>query len=145
MEHKKETKSAYDKYAKEFEERTKNYIENYLLNDINLFIQNLKGDKILDLGSGPGRDSLFFKTKGLHPISIDISESMVELCKQKGLEAHVMDMEDLQFENNSFDGCCVFYCFIFYVFSNCVFYNIIYNIRGGVINPHLFSLPAFFI
>lgn len=101
---KEETKLTYDKYAEKFEELTKDLLEKYLLDESLLFIKNLQGKKILDLGSGPGRDSLFFKNKGLKPICIDISEKMIELCKKKGLEAHKMDIEDLKFDDNSFDG-----------------------------------------
>ena len=64
----------------------------------------LNGPKILDVGSGPGRDSYFFKECGCNPICIDNSEEMIVLCKEKGLEAHVMDMEDMRFKEKSFDG-----------------------------------------
>jgi len=29
---------------------------------------------------------------------------MIRLCREKGLEAHKMDIEDLKLEDNSFDG-----------------------------------------
>jgi len=99
-----ETKALYDKYASEYEEKTQDYIEKYIKEDFDLFLQNLKGKKILDLGSGPGRDSIRFKQKGFHPVCIDISKAMVDLCKSKGLEAYEMNMENLDFEDASFDG-----------------------------------------
>jgi len=99
-----ETKATYDKYASEYEEKTQDYIEKYIKEDFDLFLQNLKGKKILDLGSGPGRDSIKFKQRGFHPVCIDISKAMIDLCKRKGLEAYEMDMETLDFEDASFDG-----------------------------------------
>lgn len=99
-----ETKSLYDRYASEYEEKTQDYIEKYIKEDFDLFLQNLKGKKILDFGSGPGRDSVKFKQKGFHPICIDISKAMVDLCKSKELEAYEMDMEYIDFGNDSFDG-----------------------------------------
>ncbi len=99
-----ETKSTYDKYASEYEEKTKDYIEKYIKKDFDLFLQNLRGKRILDLGSGPGRDSIRFKQRGFHPVCIDISKAMIELCKNKGLEAYERDMENLDFEDASCDG-----------------------------------------
>lgn len=29
---------------------------------------------------------------------------MIELCKEKGLETHIMDLENITFEDGSFDG-----------------------------------------
>ncbi|OYT36046.1 hypothetical protein B6U91_01990 [Candidatus Pacearchaeota archaeon ex4484_71] len=99
-----ETKLSYDTHATEYEKRTKDYIEEYIQKDFNLYLQNLKGRRILDIGSGPGRDSIRFKQRGFHPVCIDISKTMIELCKNKGLEAYEMNMENLDFDNNSFDG-----------------------------------------
>lgn len=98
------SKEVYDRYAEEFNENTKDYLTKYIWKDAKLFIENLKGKKILDLGSGAGRDAIFFKERGLNPICVDISPKMIELCRKKGLNAEVMDMEDLKFEEGSFDG-----------------------------------------
>ena len=69
-----------------------------------LFLKNLKGGNILDLGSGPGRDALFFKERGFNPVCVDISSKMVKVCRSKGLDACLMDIENLGFANSSFDG-----------------------------------------
>jgi len=103
MNYTKETKNTYDKYAKEFEQKSKFYIVKYMEKDFRLFLKSLKWDNILDIWSWPWRDSVKFKENWLKPICIDISDSMVELCKQKWLEAYQMDLEKLIFENNSFD------------------------------------------
>ena len=58
----------------------------------------------MDLGLGPGRDALLLKENGLNPICVDISASMIKTCSERGLEAVQMDIEDLDFENSSFDG-----------------------------------------
>ena len=59
---------------------------------------------LLEIGSGPGRDSKLFQERGFEVVCIDLSPEMVKLCQQKGLAAHVMDMADLQFPANSFDA-----------------------------------------
>ncbi|MBI4150172.1 methyltransferase domain-containing protein [Candidatus Woesearchaeota archaeon] len=103
-EYKAETKRTYDKYAQDYAERKQAYLQKYLLNDITLFIKQLKGKRVLDIGSGPGRDAAYLKEKGLQVVCIDISPTQVELCKKKGLEAYEMDFEHLTFEKRSFDG-----------------------------------------
>jgi len=59
---------------------------------------------LLEIGSGPGRDSKFFQDQGFEVVCIDLSPEMVKICRQKGLAAQVMDMADLQFPASSFDA-----------------------------------------
>jgi ubiquinone/menaquinone biosynthesis C-methylase UbiE len=65
---------------------------------------NLTKGKVLDVGSGPGRDGLFFKQNGLDVVCLDASEEMIKLCLEKGLNAVVGDFKKIQFEDNSFDS-----------------------------------------
>lgn len=104
MDYKKETKKVYNKIAKEFEAKTNDYLINHILDDANMFISKLPGNRILDLGSGPGRDALFFKQNGLNPLCFDISKEMIKLCKSKGLKTKIGDIERLPFKDSSFDG-----------------------------------------
>ncbi|WP_240189948.1 class I SAM-dependent methyltransferase [Bacillus sp. P14.5] len=50
---------------------------------------------VLDLGAGPGKDSLFFKENGIQPLAIDISPEMVRICRGKGLEAEVLSLDEM--------------------------------------------------
>lgn len=105
MDYRKDTRETCDRIARKFEDDTKDFLERYLLGDIRLFLGKLlKRSRILDIGGGPGRDSLFFKENGFDPLIIDLSEKMVELCRRKGLRAVVMDFEHLDFPSKSFDG-----------------------------------------
>lgn len=61
-------------------------------------------EALLDLGAGPGMDSLFFKQNRINPLAIDISPRMVNLCIQKGIEAKVMSFDELQFGERKFDA-----------------------------------------
>lgn len=101
-----ETVEFYDVYSTEYTEtRGENsFIPDHLEKEFSAFMEKLPGKNVMDLGSGPGRDALFFKEKGLHPICVDISTAMVRTCKGKGLETVQMDIENLDFENFSFDG-----------------------------------------
>ena len=89
--------------ASEYQSLVENYVER-ISNEMNLFLKTLNGKKILDLGSGPGRDSLFFKNSGFQPLCVDISKEMTRLCKDKGLTSLMMDIENPGFRDESLDG-----------------------------------------
>lgn len=60
--------------------------------------------KILDFGSGSGRDSLYFKNKGYDVTAIDGSEEMCKLAREyTGLDVKCMNFNDFH-EVNSYDG-----------------------------------------
>jgi SAM-dependent methyltransferase len=59
---------------------------------------------LLEIGSGPGRDGLFFLKNGLKVTCIDLSPENINLCREKGLTAYVMDMSNMFFPDNSFDA-----------------------------------------
>lgn len=47
------------------------------------YIQSENVNSLLEVGAGPGKDSLFFKEKELNTFSTDISPEMIKLCKEK--------------------------------------------------------------
>ena len=59
---------------------------------------------MLDVGSGPGRDGLILKEKGLDVVCFDASDAMVALSTSRGLESVVGDFCALPFLDESFDG-----------------------------------------
>lgn len=60
-------------------------------------------ERMLEIGAGPGRDSLFFSRNGLKMTAVDMSEEMVRWCLEKGLNARVMDFYRLDFADGSFE------------------------------------------
>src|SRR2546423_12511917 len=46
---------------------------------------------LLEVGAGTGIDSLFFQEHGLTVVATDLSPDMVAMCREKGLQAYVMD------------------------------------------------------
>ncbi len=104
MSYKELNRRVYDENAAEFDCRTRDYLREYISDDAELFLASLNGRRILDLGSGSGRDSLFFKDRGFNPVCVDFSSAMIDLCRAKGLRAVIMDLENLTFANNSFDA-----------------------------------------
>lgn len=59
---------------------------------------------LLEIGPGTGKDSLFFQENGLSVKAIDLSTEFVKICRQKGLDAQVMDMAELSFAEESFEA-----------------------------------------
>lgn len=95
---------AYDKYA---HERESSEMPVWKIEQRSKFLALLQEEHkktLLEIGAGTGRDSRFFQDQGLDVVCIDLSPAMVELCKQKGLAAYVMDMADIQFAAGSFEA-----------------------------------------
>ncbi len=67
---------------------------------------------LLEIGAGPGRDSLFFQQNGLQVVATDLAPEMVQLCLAKGLEAYVSDFKSLDFEAQRFDGAYALNCLL---------------------------------
>lgn len=69
-----------------------------------------KGSKVLDVGCGSGIYSMRLAEMGYEVVGIDISQEMLkkaeEKVEEKGLDITflVMDVDDLKFENDTFDG-----------------------------------------
>ena len=112
-------KMLFNRFSNIYNKRTQTGIS-LLKKDRDFFVsqvQNFFGvkSKVLDLGCGPGRDSLILKDYGLDVIGLDISKTNIEFCKKKGLtaiEGDIYDIEDI-FSENEFDG----------VWCNCSFTN----------------------
>lgn len=99
---KDKTLNYYNENAKEYFETTKILKTTEIYKE---FLDSVKSSgKILDLGCGSGRDSLYFKNAGYNVISVDGS---VELAKEAekliNQEVIVSIFEDLQL-NEKFDG-----------------------------------------
>ncbi|MBC5638735.1 class I SAM-dependent methyltransferase [Ornithinibacillus sp. BX22] len=76
------------------------------------YIQSENVNSLLEIGAGPGKDSLFFKEKGLNTFSTDISPEMIKLCKEKGLNAQVMSFSNLVFSDKHFDSIWAMNCLL---------------------------------
>lgn len=97
----------YSKGAEEFAENNSlNNMPQVYIDLLDYFIENMpeKG-RVLDAGCGHGRDTHYFARHGLEPVGVDLAEDMIDYAKEnKEGEFHKMDINDLAFENQSFDG-----------------------------------------
>ena len=98
------TIATYDKMAQKYHEETEFFWNNFPKSVIENFCSSLNGTKILNVGSGSGRDSIILRNRGLDVICVDASKSMVELTKNFGFETYQIDFMEMDFSTNSFDG-----------------------------------------
>lgn len=63
----------------------------------------IKGSKVLDIGCGYGRISLFLKNQGFDVTAVDNEKEMVKYVKQLGIKSFLMNAEKLKFKNNLFN------------------------------------------
>lgn len=66
-------------------------------------LEHVKG-RVLDIGCGAGRHSLWLQEKGFEVVAVDVSPLAVEVSKSRGVrDCRVMDATNLSFSPNSFD------------------------------------------
>jgi SAM-dependent methyltransferase len=75
-------------------------------------VAEARPERLLDVGCGPGELTQRFVDLGSHVCAIDISARMVELTRDRGIDAQVADAEELPFADDDFD--CVFAGWVLY-------------------------------
>ncbi|WP_265443005.1 NTP transferase domain-containing protein [Flexivirga meconopsidis] len=71
------------------------------------FVEQLRAEgrgRLLEVGTGPGRDALAFQQAGLTVSGVDLAPASVELCRQAGLDVRVGSALELPFESGEFDA-----------------------------------------
>lgn len=82
----------------------------YWPKEMELFVELLKGDKVLDLGSGPATDSTYLKEFGLSVYSTDYSRGMLNIGKKLNPSLSLIESDTYAspFSDNAFDG--IWFC-----------------------------------
>ena len=73
---------------------------NYASESLIDFVVSHSGDKILDAGCATGDYMQRLGKLGFHCAGVDINSDYVDMAKQKGLDAQVMDAKHLEFLTN---------------------------------------------
>ncbi len=89
--------------AKKYDDETVDFWERFPHTFLDKFTE-LSGKKIINVGSGPGRDGLLLQQAGKDVICVDASEAMVRLSSERGLQSILAGFDNLPFEDSSFDG-----------------------------------------
>jgi ubiquinone/menaquinone biosynthesis C-methylase UbiE len=99
-------------YNQDAQRRNESSTESWKLTERTRFLEELQqqdtGNNLLELGAGAGKDSLYFQDQGFTVTAIDLSPEMVKLCKEKQLNAHVMDFTQLSFPAETFAAVYAF-------------------------------------
>jgi SAM-dependent methyltransferase len=105
-------RSAYDRRADEREQNNPEPWKQAERQDFLALLQSERKHSLLEIGAGPGKDSLFFQQLGLDVTCVDLSPAMVEHCRQKGLQAYARDALNLGFAPASFDAVYTLNCLL---------------------------------
>lgn len=106
MDFKDQLRIAYNSDAERRVDNEENR-ESWKLDIRNSFTELLKTEEkttVLELGAGVGTDSQFFQENGFDVLAVDLSEKMVEKCKEKGINSTVLDIYDLPSLGTKFDA-----------------------------------------
>jgi len=97
------TIETYNQRAREYDNETIEFWNNFPKSFIEVFVSKVNG-KVLNIGSGPARDSEILRKNGLEVVCLDASEEMIKISTEKGFESVVGDLLNLPFGNESFSG-----------------------------------------
>ncbi len=98
------TIDAYDHYAQLYDQEVIEFWEMFPKTTLEAFRSRLAGPKVLDLGSGSGRDALLLRDLGLEATCVDASIEMVKMTHKLGFESIHADFETMDFTDGAFDG-----------------------------------------
>ena len=96
-------------------DRQQKSVSGWKLEERQAFLELLQGEEkatLLEIGAGTGKDSKFFQDNGMQVVSSDLSPEMVQLCRDKGLEAYEMDFKNLAFPDENFDAMYALNCLL---------------------------------
>lgn len=99
----KVTIDTYNRTAGEYDAETAGFWDVFPRAIIDTFA-NMPHGRVLDVGSGPGRDGVILQEKGLDVVCLDASEAMVALSSSRGLDSVIGDFCALPFPDAEFGG-----------------------------------------
>ncbi|WP_442600196.1 class I SAM-dependent methyltransferase [Neobacillus sp. D3-1R] len=106
----REPKEFWDNF---YEDRTKDIpffkVKGPDENLVEYFSRGIAPKKVLEIGSGPGRNAIYMAKQGCSVTALDISENAVEWAKERAneegenIDFHCVSLFDFEFEKHSFD------------------------------------------
>lgn len=80
----------------------------YVSKNLIKFVSKYAGENILDVGCATGGYCKELEKIGFKCTGVDINQNYVEKARENGVNAILMDIKDLKFEDNSFDTVLLF-------------------------------------
>lgn len=97
------TIDTYNILAHDYDQETIDFWASFPTSFLDAFASRAQG-RVLDIGSGPARDALLLKERGLEVVCLDASGAMIELSRSRGFESIVGDFLNVPFSPESFGG-----------------------------------------
>ena len=107
------TRDTYDAIATSYSDKiiglvSETWVGDYEKQLLDRFLQLIEASnlRILDIGCGNGKDTAYLMVQGATVVGIDYSSKMLQEAKKhvQNDVFHLMDMRNLEFPNNTFDG-----------------------------------------
>ncbi|MDB5176602.1 MAG: SAM-dependent methyltransferase [Candidatus Saccharibacteria bacterium] len=98
------TIDAYDKYAQNYDDSVADFWDRFPRDFLEKFAEHAPGKRVLDVGSGSGRDARLLRDYGFEVVCQDGSSEMVAMTNALGFESHLSEFADMDFAPNSFDA-----------------------------------------
>lgn len=97
-------RQSYNNFA---HEREKSELQEWKKRPRDSFLELLINEgrsTLLDIGAGTGRDSKFFMNNKFDVMAVDLSDEMIRLCQEKGIESYQLDFHNLHQIGKKFDA-----------------------------------------
>jgi SAM-dependent methyltransferase len=101
---KNETVRAYNDHAGAYDAETVGFWDGFPPEVLNEFRKRARGDLILNVGSGPGRDAKLLRDKGFEVVCLDASDAMIEMTRRDGFRSVRSDFRHMDFPPEFFSG-----------------------------------------
>ncbi len=108
------TVKAYDAFAREYAE-ARATVPDSVRTLVEAFVAGLPaGARVLEIGSGPGRDALLLEQLGVRVRRTDVSQGFVTMLRDEGYDADVLDSlhDDLFSPEGRYDGVWASACLL---------------------------------
>lgn len=98
------TIATYDTYASVYDDEVIDFWQHFPVTVLDAFRQAVPGTKVVDVGSGSGRDAVLLRDRGLDVTCVDASKTMIGMTQALGFVSKQLDFAHMDFPANSFDG-----------------------------------------
>lgn len=98
-----QTIGTYNQRAKTYDDETVDFWNRFPREFVDEFSDRTFG-RVLNVGSGPGRDSALLRDRGIEVTCLDASEAMIAMTTAQGFRSVLADFESMPFTDGEFGG-----------------------------------------
>lgn len=97
------TINTYNQLAQAYDDETVDFWALFPGEFVDEFVKRISG-KVLNVGSGPGRDSALLRDRGIDVTCLDASDAMIAMTEAQGFRSVLGDFESMPFADGEFGG-----------------------------------------